>query len=201
MNCIFLFGIKKMLFFKLLPKSISEQIPWKRIQTLPSVWQSPRTPRDVSISGRFSTSHDDRAVRFHRNLMIKNVKQKVKNNNINTLGYWQELRNAKVLLSPFGWGEICHRDFEGFLSGCLVIKPKMDHMNTWPPLYQAGETMLAVDWDMNGLENKIKNIIKDDKKRKEIAQKGQQRYRHYVTGQTAATEFVKRFETIITNQV
>ena len=30
------------------------------------------------------------------------------------------------MLSPFGWGEICYRDFEAALNGMLLIKPDMN---------------------------------------------------------------------------
>jgi hypothetical protein len=37
--------------------------------------------------------------------------------------YIQHLLDSKVILSPFGWGEFCYRDYEAILCGCIVIKP------------------------------------------------------------------------------
>ena len=31
-------------------------------------------------------------------------------------------------ISPFGWGEICFRDFESIILGKLLIKPNCDHI-------------------------------------------------------------------------
>ena len=38
--------------------------------------------------------------------------------------YIRKMLDTKVILSPFGWGEYCHRDYEALLCGCILIKPK-----------------------------------------------------------------------------
>jgi len=153
--------------------------------------------RQTSISGRFSTTHDGDALQFHRELVLETLNNRLDSQALNPAQYWQELRNAKVLLSPFGCGEICFRDFEGFMSGCLVVKPKMDHLETWPPLYEDGETMLSVDWDMSDLEETVEWALSHDDERKSIAREGQTRYRRYITGDSAADKFVDKFMNIV----
>ena len=39
--------------------------------------------------------------------------------------------NSKISFSPFGWGELGVRDYEIILGGSLLVKPRMDHMQTW----------------------------------------------------------------------
>lgn len=191
------FFIRKHTLFKWLPERITKRLPWETIQSAPGVWVPPEKSREIPISGRFSTSYSVKAVEYHRELMIDKIKRQFQNDHISTFNYWQELRNAKVLMSPFGLGEVCHRDFEGFLSGCLLIKPRMDHLKTWPPLYQDGKTMLAVNWDMSDLEQTVDWVLAHPSERRAIAREGQQRYQRYIVGESAADLFVDRFMSII----
>ena len=39
------------------------------------------------------------------------------------------------MVSPFGFGEITLKDFETFLSGSVLVKPNMSHMETYPNFY------------------------------------------------------------------
>ena len=39
---------------------------------------------------------------------------------------------TKVVISAFGLGEIILKDFETFLTGGMLMKPDMSHMETWP---------------------------------------------------------------------
>jgi hypothetical protein len=51
---------------------------------------------------------------------------------------WPEYRktflNTKAILSPWGWGEACHRDFEALAFGCLLIKPTWTFVETFPDI-------------------------------------------------------------------
>jgi len=65
--------------------------------------------------------------------------------------YLIELACSRFAFSPFGWGEICHRDFEAAALGCVLIKPSMEHVETNPGIYVAHETYLPVKWDLSDL--------------------------------------------------
>ena len=51
---------------------------------------------------------------------------------------WKEYRetflNTKAILSPFGWGEACHRDFEALAFGCVLIKPDWSFVESFPDI-------------------------------------------------------------------
>ena len=64
------------------------------------------------------------------------------------------------MLSPFGWGEICYRDFEATLGGNLLLKPNMDHIETWPNIYTE-DSYFKLDWSFNNLD-KISEILSND---------------------------------------
>jgi hypothetical protein len=59
------------------------------------------------------------------------------------------------VVSPFGFGEITLKDFEVFLTGGLLLKPDMSHMQTWPDVFRAGETMAAHAWDLSDFEDTV----------------------------------------------
>ena len=93
--------------------------------------------------------------------------------------YNMELQKTRSVLSPFGWGEICGRDFECFVYGAALIKPSVEHLRTFPQWYVDGKTYVAIDWDfhnfdeiMNWLKNKPEEV-------KRIAENGQAMMKHY----------------------
>jgi hypothetical protein len=75
--------------------------------------------------------------------------------------YLEKLRKSKICVSPLGLGEICFRDFEAITSGALLVKPNMDHLETWPNIYIPGVTYVDVKWDWSDLEEKLKHILKN----------------------------------------
>jgi len=61
--------------------------------------------------------------------------------------YNRELRNSKITFGSYGLGEICFRDFEAIINYSLLIKPDMDHLTTWPDVYQKNVTYVPLQWD------------------------------------------------------
>ena len=61
--------------------------------------------------------------------------------------YFAELASSRITLSPFGWGEVCFRDYEAVVLGSLLVKPDMSHLETSPDIYVAGETYVPIRWD------------------------------------------------------
>ncbi len=65
--------------------------------------------------------------------------------------YLLELLLSKIVVSPFGWGELCFRDYEAVAAGALLIKPCMDHLETSPDIFKPYETYVPVRWDLTDL--------------------------------------------------
>ncbi len=97
--------------------------------------------------------------------------------------YDRELRSAKVCVSPFGYGELCWRDFEAMMSGCLLVKPDSAHIRSLPDLFVAGETYLPVAWDYADLEAVCAPMLADDAARIAIARRAQERLLEALTPQ------------------
>lgn len=104
--------------------------------------------------------------------------------------YVLEGHMAKAILSPFGWGEICGRDFESFVYGATMIKQSMEHLDTYPNIYQPDVTYVSLDWDFSDFKEKISKVASNNYK--DIAKFGQLCYLHYFT-KKARKEFAEHF--------
>lgn len=94
--------------------------------------------------------------------------------------YWRELRDSKMSISPYGWGEICYRDFESFIAGSLLIKPSMEHLDTYPNIFKPNETYIPLSWDLKDLPETLEHLIVNYGKYRQIAQNGQDMYKKAV---------------------
>jgi len=82
--------------------------------------------------------------------------------------YYREMESSKICISPFGYGEICWRDFEAVLSGCLLVKPNMGHVETRPNIFRANDTYVPVQWDFADLEEKCSYYLEHEQERRRI---------------------------------
>jgi hypothetical protein len=83
--------------------------------------------------------------------------------------YHSELRRARICVSPFGYGEICRRDFEAVLCGAMLVKPDMSHVATEPNIYVSGKTYVPVRWDYADLPEKCERYLSREAERRRIA--------------------------------
>ncbi len=88
--------------------------------------------------------------------------------------YLNEMLSSKICVSPFGYGEICWRDFEAVLCGCLLVKPSMDHVETYPDIFRAGETYVPVKWDFSDLEDRCVHYLAHPQERQRIVENARQ---------------------------
>ena len=102
--------------------------------------------------------------------------------------YVKEGQISKAILSPFGWGEICGRDFEAFVYGACMIKQDMSHCITYPHAYQKGITYIPLKWDFSDFNEKVS--LAASKEYKNIARQAQEWYKYYFT-KKARKEFAK----------
>jgi len=157
----------------------------------------PNKQREIDLSARFGTSYSKATIACNR-VKTKEVLEKlgVNTQKISRQEYLKELQNAKVSISPFAWGEVCYRDFETVLNGALLFKPDMSHLQTWPPLYEEDVTYVPYKWDFSDFETKLSSLLKDDRKRLETAQKGQDLYEYYLYGK-GQVEFCQRIVNMV----
>jgi len=74
------------------------------------------------------------------------------------------LRTSKIVISPWGNGEWCWRDYEAIYSGAVVIKPNSDFVHAVPDLYRNNKYYVACNPDFSDLEEKISYVVENYEK-------------------------------------
>jgi len=82
-----------------------------------------------------------------------------------------ELQHAKVCFSPFGYGEVCWRDYEAIMAGSLLLKPDTGHIETHPDIFRPWETYVPLRWDLTDLNETLRRLLKDSALRQSIAER------------------------------
>jgi hypothetical protein len=124
---------------------------------------------------------------YQRNLIYKNLQNIAADHNISLGGkipkrdYLNEMKNSRIIISPYGWGEICYRDFEAVINGSLLIKPEMSHLETFPNIYDNMVTYVSVNWNASNLEQTFKNIIDKPENYNDIAKTAKMRFNEHIT--------------------
>ncbi len=116
---------------------------------------------------------------------------------IQELDYNFKLSRSKCVISPFGWGELAYRDFEGFYNKCILIKPNIDHLLTWPNFFVKDETYLDFAWDFSNLLDVVQSIKLNQKKYEDIALNGFNIYHNYTTGKNAGEYFLNHLNNLL----
>jgi hypothetical protein len=138
--------------------------------------------RPIDITCRVSTHSRFAAVNFHRELVKSATMQMADHYVVRAQGkvpyhiYAAELRAARIVVLPFGRGEICYRDFEAFAAGSIVVKPDMSHLDTFPECYFPNQTYIAHRWDMSDFADTIQHILTHIDEYQQIAHTGQRRF-------------------------
>lgn len=69
--------------------------------------------------------------------------------------YRHDMRRSRIVVSPFGWGEVSTRDFEAAAYGNLLMRPRVDHVAVIPQIFIPGETYVPLEWDFRDLAEKV----------------------------------------------
>lgn len=83
--------------------------------------------------------------------------------------YFKELFDAKLCFSPFGYGEVCWRDFEAMFTGSLLLKPDMSHLDCYPEVFIPNETYVPLAWDLGDFDEKVDYYLNHPAERAAIA--------------------------------
>jgi hypothetical protein len=149
--------------------------------------------RENAIQARFGYAAYTSSLGFQRKLMLEKIANQpnIRTGRINQASYNIEIRSIMAVLSPFGWGEICHRDFEAFYYSTLLLKPDCSHIETWPDVFIPEETYVPISWDMEDLIEKLGKVMSNKQQSAQIAAYGQSVY------STELTEMPIRVESFI----
>lgn len=167
----------------------------------PRSFTSVRQPRPVGVACRFGVAYDRDTVAFQRRRIRETLGQGLPTQKLGRRAYFAEMRAARIVVSPFGYGEITLKDFEALLCGALLLKPDMAHLETWPDLFRDGQTIATHRWDLSDVERVLDAMLADDARREEMAERGQALYRRYIASEQGYEEFCLRFREIVDDAV
>ncbi|KAK9814824.1 hypothetical protein WJX72_012074 [[Myrmecia] bisecta] len=105
--------------------------------------------------------------------------------------YLGRLRDVKILVSPYGYGEYALRDYEGWLSGAVVIKPRSDHLLAYPDLYKPLNTVYSVNVNFTDLRQTVMHILDNLDEAQKVVQRAQDMLRKYADPGQFARDFDK----------
>jgi hypothetical protein len=98
-------------------------------------------PRSLDVFCAITVNYGCPAINWHRRAALKQITSIRGRRAFITRGrvlpsqvYQYLLRQARICVSPWGWGETCHRDYEALAAGCVLIKPKTDFVDSMLPL-------------------------------------------------------------------
>ena len=171
---------------------------YRALANLTSLLPMPWTLRSTDVNRRFRPA--ERGVEEwyeqYRNMASKSVENlgtHVKISGYERVKYKRyllELFTSKIALSPFGFGEVCFRDFEIVACGALLFKPDMTHISIKPDIFRPNETYVPIKWDFSDLAEKVDYYIAHPSEAKRIAVAGRRRLLEYFR----QNEFLKDFK-------
>ena len=106
------------------------------------------------------------------------------------------MRRARICVSPLGYGEVCWRDFEAVIFGCLLIKPDMSHLRSSPNIFVPGETYVPVRWDYADLAEKCTYYLEREMERARICENAYRVLAEYYRNDAFVSSFADLLERI-----
>jgi hypothetical protein len=116
------------------------------------------------------------AISHHRELCVRTL-ENIKNRNIFAkrgrvlyVGgpYENMLLTSKTCISPWGYGESCHRDFEAMIHGAIIIKPDIDYCAAYPDIFRSNLSYIRCKPDFSDLADRIDYAVGNPIKMKQM---------------------------------
>jgi len=181
--------------FRLIPWKIKSRYSFKYSQK--SILPSTHCKRLICFRGNAKYSKE--ALSFQRVKIIEKLKlRSIETEQLSYRKYLKEIKNSLIAVSPFGYGEICYRDFEIIFAGTLLFKPSMEHLRTYPDIYVKNKTYVPFEWDFRDFDEKIDYLINNPDPVKEISATAIDRYK-YILSDQGQNEFCLRLKTLLMN--
>jgi hypothetical protein len=168
-------------------------LSWRLWLRPPTRFQPPSSSRGVPLMCRMGLSYSRQTVAYQRQQIARLLADHQRTDRVSKWAYFQEMRNSRIVVSPFGYNEINYKDFETFICGALLLKPDMSHIETYPDYFRDGETFVSHSWSLDDVTEKVDEVLANYQRYLPIARAGQELYRHYVASPAGDAEFADRF--------
>lgn len=167
----------------------------------PNIYNSEQH-KDFDLHALFVTKDQRGHIDYHRKYArtiiegIHNIRLPEINRRVSERKYMELIWRSKCVFSPFGWGEICYRDFTTFLAGGCLLKPTLEDIHTWPRVLVENETYIPLEWDLSDLQEKLMHYLKNTDEREKISLQGYQAYVK-IWSEEGIRELLDRFSNIV----
>ncbi len=159
----------------------------------------PSVNRNLDLSCRIGIGYNRNTVSYQRKQVSLKLSEYIQTNKLKRKEYFDELKKSKVVISPFGWGELnTPRDYEVAINGALLLKPDVSHIDTYPNIF-TDEYIETFKWDLSDLEMKIEDITSRYENYIEKAIKYQNIYKYHISTEDGYYDFCDYFKNIILN--
>lgn len=125
----------------------------------------PRGPRPIDLHARFATGGTPwyAGMRRESEGVLAQVPELtvLKGEGVPLPRFMVELARSKVCFSPFGYGEVCWRDYESIAAGAVLLKQDMAHIETAPDIFVPWETYVPLRWDLGDFAETVRRLAGD----------------------------------------
>lgn len=146
--------------------------------------------RDIDLHARFELSGTPwyRAMRNEADVAVTACKglRIRRGSGVRQSQFVAEMQRSKVCFSPFGYGEVCWRDYEAVLAGAVLLKPDMCHIETDPDIFVPWETYAPVAWDLSDFGDVLQRLLADEALRARITAQAYDTLRRWLTSDAFA---------------
>ncbi len=160
---------------------------------------TPFRKRDIILNSNFNVIYSRKTIEFQRTMISKLLQDKYPVINTNKYEYFNNLKKSKVVLSPFGWGELTLRDYETIIAGAALLKPDCSHLITWPNIFQSNAYYLF-KWDFSDLVDLIDSFEYRMDEIANLANNAQTLMKDYLLKEWGNIKFSERFISLITQK-
>jgi hypothetical protein len=177
--------------------ALRDRIPSDALLRFPTRFTPADSKRDIPFVCRMGTSYARNSVAHQRRRIAELLRGRMATDKLGRRAFLQEMRNTRLVVSPFGFGEITLKDFEAILCGATLLKPDMSHLETWPDIFRGGDTIVTHKWDLSDFLDRVTEAEDQRRDLASIAAAAQDVYRTALSGRVAADGFVARVQSIV----
>ena len=112
------------------------------------------------------TLHRHEAIRQAQKLKCKTILNGGRPQNSSQ--YIMSLLKTKIVLSPWGHGEVCYRDYEAMFCGCVLLKPDSGYIDSFPDVFRNNISYIPCKADFSDLQEKVDWILSNWNSLKEM---------------------------------
>ena len=110
------------------------------------------------INNEFYDSHRNPLMQQINDLPY-NVAKLTNGQRVSLEQYYDYMVRSKIILAPFGYGEMAPRDIEAAIYGSILIKPDMSYIETAPNIFIDGETYIACKHDYSDITEILHEVL------------------------------------------